>query len=138
MRLHVLIIDDDPALLAFYGDLLAGEGYRVTLRAEVPADLGEIDRLAPDLIVVDYLFDRQAAGGALLHAMQARPATQQIPMLICTGATQAVQAAVAAGQVQRVGLLLKPFELDDLIAGIEELLGQRRTDGHTVLVASAN
>jgi DNA-binding NtrC family response regulator len=59
-------------------------------------------------------------------------------MLICTGATQAVQAAVAAGQVQRVGLLLKPFELDDLIAGIEELLGQRRTDGHTVLVASAN
>jgi two-component system phosphate regulon response regulator PhoB len=128
-------MDDDPALLAFYGDLLVGEGYRVTLRAEVPAGLSEIDRLAPDVIVVDYLFDGQAAGETLLHALQARPATQQIPILICTGATQTVQAAVADGQVQRVGLLLKPFELDAVLAGIQELLGAPRTDGQSVLVA---
>jgi CheY-like chemotaxis protein len=43
MRPHVLVIDDDPAMLGLYADLLEGEGYRVTLRDQVPADLGELD-----------------------------------------------------------------------------------------------
>jgi CheY-like chemotaxis protein len=86
------------------------------------------------VIVVDYLLDGQTQGGALLHAVQARPATHQIPILICTGATHTVQAAVADGQVQRVGLLLKPFEVEALLDGIRELLGAPRTDGQTVVV----
>ena len=135
---HLLILDDDAALLELYGDVLREEGYRVTLLDHVPADLGEIDRMQPDVIVVDYVFDGQAQGGTLLHAVQARPATQHIPILVCTGAARTMQAHAPALHAARVGLLLKPFDLDALLHGIRELLGEARDDGQTVLEPRAD
>jgi two-component system phosphate regulon response regulator PhoB len=138
MRRHVLILDEDAALLGLYADLLEGEGYRVTLLDHLPTDLGEIDRMAPDVIVVDYLFDGHAAGGPLLHALQARPATKHLPILVCTGAARTMQAQAALLHAAQVGVLLKPFAVEALLAGIRELLGEGRDDGQTVLVPAAD
>jgi CheY-like chemotaxis protein len=71
----------------------------------------------------------------LLHALQARPVTQHIPLLICTGAARTMHAQAPALHAARVGLLLKPFEVDALLHGIRELLGNARDDGQTVFVS---
>ena len=134
MTRHILVIEDAPDLRALYADAFALEGYTVTLADQVPTDLTAIDQLQPDVIVLDYLFDGEPLGGPLVHALKQRPATQHIPLLLCTVAARTVQADVPYFHAQQVGLLLKPFELDALLNGIRELLGEPRTDGQTVFV----
>jgi two-component system phosphate regulon response regulator PhoB len=137
MDAHILVIDDAPDLRALYADAFEGEGYRVTLMAHVPADPEEIDAIQPDVIVVDYLFDGQPVGWHLVHALKQRPTTQHLPILLCTAAARTVQEHLPYLHAQQIGLLLKPFELDALLRGIQELLGGTRDDGETVFVQAA-
>jgi CheY-like chemotaxis protein len=137
MCVHILVIDDAPDLRALYADTFEGEGYRVTLMEHVPADVGEIDAVQPDVIVVEYLFDGQPVGWSLVQALKQRPATQHLPILVCTAAARTVQEHLPYVHVQQIGLLLKPFDVDVLLNGIQELLGQARNDGETVFVQAA-
>ncbi len=65
--------------------------------------------------------------------MKQRPTTAPLPILVCTGAIRTVQAELAYFHHMGIGLLRKPFDLDALLLGIRELLGERRTDGQTVV-----
>ncbi len=132
MDAHILVIDDAPDLRALYADAFAGEGYRVTLMAHVPADPEEIDAVQPDVIVVDYVFDGQPVGWPLVHALKQRPTTQHLPILLCTGAARTMQQQAVAVHAAQVEVLLKPFDVDAFLHGIRELLGRPRTDGQTV------
>jgi CheY-like chemotaxis protein len=89
---HILVLDAAPDLRALYQDAFESEGYRVTLRDHVPTDLSEIEAVQPDVIVMDYLFNGHPVGWALLQSLKQRPATQTIPILMCTAATRTVQA----------------------------------------------
>ena len=133
MRPHILIIEDAPEVRALYADVLRGEGYRVTLLDHVPTDLAVLEQLQPDVLVLDYLFAGQPHGGQLIRTLQARPATATLPILVCTGALRTVQAELAHFHHMGIGLLRKPFDLDALLLGIRELLGERRPDGQTVV-----
>ncbi len=66
--------------------------------------------------------------------MKQRPTTAPLPILVCTGAIRTVQAELPYLHQERIGLLRKPFDLEALLAGIRELLGEARTDGQTVVV----
>ncbi len=132
MSPHILIIEDAPEVVALYEDVLRGEGYRVTVLAQVPADLAVIEQLQPDVLLLDYLFGGQPHGGQLIRALKARPTTHDLPILVCTGAMRTVQAELPYFHMAGIGLLLKPFDLEALLAGVRELLGEPRTDGQTV------
>ncbi len=133
MSRHILIIEDAPEVGAFYEDVLRAEGYQVTLLEQVPTDLADIERVHPDLLVLDYLFAGQPHGGQLIRALKARPATATLPILVCTGALRTVQAELAYFHSEGIGLVHKPFDLDALLLGIQELLGVPRPDGQTVV-----
>ena len=133
MSPHILVIEDAPEVRALYEDVLRGEGYRVTVLAQVPADLTVLERLQPDVLLLDYLFGGQPHGGQLIRALKARPATHHLPILVCTGALRTVQAELAYFHSEGIGLVHKPFDLDALLLGIQELLGVPRTDGQTVV-----
>ncbi len=137
MCVHILVIDDAPDLRALYADAFEGEGYRVTLMEHVPADLGAIEAVQPDVIVVDYLFDGQPVGWPLVHALKQRPTTQHLPILLCTAAARTVQEHLPYVHAKQIGLLLKPFDVDALLNGIQELVGGTRDDGETVFVQAA-
>src|SRR5262245_55291775 len=96
---HILVCDDDPALRTVFREVLTDEGYRVTVQASVSPDLDEVIRLAPDLIVLDLIFNGHASGYEFLHQMKANPATKSIPVLVCTaaaGLTDEIQAQLTA------------------------------------------
>ena len=134
MSPHILVIEDAPEVVALYKDVLRGEGYRVTLLAQVPTDRADIERVHPDLLVLDYLFGGQPHGGQLIRALKARPTTHDLPILVCTGALRTVQAELPYFHMAGIGLLHKPFDLEALLAGVRELLGEPRMDGQTVIV----
>ena len=54
-RPHILAINNDPAVLALFRDLLEEAGYQASTQNYVDRDLAQIKELKPDLVVLDYM-----------------------------------------------------------------------------------
>lgn len=113
---HILVIDDDQDILLLYRDLLTEEGFRVTLRRFPPDGIGAVLALAPDLILLDLLVPTKAAGLRFLAQLKANPATAAIPVLVATAAANALPRAREQLTPVDCGVLLKPFDIDELLA----------------------
>ena len=120
---HVLAINNDQAVLALFRDLLEEEGYRVSTQAYADKDLASIKALAPDLIVLDYMWPGEDAGWALLQMLRMDRDTAAIPIVLCTGAKREVEALDGHLQDMGVRVVLKPFNIDHLVDAIAEALG---------------
>src|SRR3954464_5959288 len=66
-RGHVLIIDDESSIVEVLTEVLVEEGWRVTGR-QSPPPLDEIRQIAPDVIVLDLLFNGNHDGLTLLES----------------------------------------------------------------------
>lgn len=118
-RTHILAINQSQEVLDLFKALLEeDEGYRVTTQSFVEKDLKAIQKLAPDLIIVDYMWDFEDEGWAFLQMVKMNPATQNIPVVLCTGAANRVESL--SGHLQRMGIrvVIKPFNLVDLLDAI--------------------
>jgi CheY-like chemotaxis protein len=128
-RPHILVVNDSQAILDLLRDLLSDEGYRVSVAIE-PLDLTRIKALAPDLIVQDLLFadGSQQTGWHFLTLVRLDPETAHIPMILCTAAMDPIKDPDMAENLNRLGVrvLLKPFNLDDLLAAITEVFASQK------------
>jgi DNA-binding response OmpR family regulator len=115
-RLHVLATDDDPGICALLCAFLTEEGYRVSLSSAL--DVAEVRRLAPDLILLDYWI----TGAAFLERLKADPVTATVPILVLTGAQREVDKQATHLADLDVAVLLKPFDLDDLLRQVRRRL----------------
>lgn len=113
---HVLVIDGDVAVRDLHRDLLEGEGYRVTDRADPDLTVADVTHFAPDLIVLELLFERQSTGLPFLARLKADPATAAIPAIVCSGAIDVIEASQEQLDAWKCGIAAKPFEIDVLIA----------------------
>jgi CheY-like chemotaxis protein len=122
---HVLVINAIQEDLDLMRDLLAEGGYQVSASLETP-DLPRIKALAPDVIVQELLFAGSAreAGWKFLTLARLDPAVARIPLVLCTAAVETVTAPDMAQNLDRLGVrvLLKPFNLDDLLTAVAEAL----------------
>ena len=121
-RPHVLAINNDQAVLALFRDLLEEEGYRVTTRILPERDVAAIAAAKPDLIVLDYMWAGEDAGWTLLQMLLMDPGTAGIPIVLCTGAAREVEALAGHLEAMGVRVVLKPFNIDHLVAVIAEAL----------------
>jgi CheY-like chemotaxis protein len=115
---HILAINQSPEVLELFKALLEDEGYRITVRPVVDKDLAAIQALAPDLIVLDYMWDDEDSGWSFLQLLKMHPATQAIPVIVCTGAVDRVEALKPHLDRMGVRVVLKPFNLEDLLDAI--------------------
>ena len=122
IRRHVLVINNDPAVVAVLRDLLEDEGYRVTTRISPERDLDAIAALAPDLVVIDYMWAEDDGGWSLLQLLRLDRRTAGIPIVLCTGAVREVEALRGRLEELDVRVVLKPFNIDELAATIAEAL----------------
>ncbi len=121
---HVLVMDDTPVILELLQELLEDEGYRVTTSQDV-LDLPQIHAMQPDMIMQDLRFaGMRETGDQFLTAARLDPELAHIPIILCTAATREVQEEVMAEQLRRlrVRVVLKPFDIDELLAVLAEAL----------------
>ena len=125
--LHVLIMDDEPAIIDVIQAALEDEGRRVTTSG-VPLSVDEIEALAPDVLLLDLFFAGEPVTLPLIERVRACPALMRLPIILCTAATRALEPMVEQFAALDVQLLAKPFDLDDLLAMIDRVADAVRID----------
>jgi type II secretory ATPase GspE/PulE/Tfp pilus assembly ATPase PilB-like protein/CheY-like chemotaxis protein len=119
----VLLVEDEEALRRVMKDLLEREGFIVHEAMDGVIALDEIDRLAPDLVVLDLNLPRLDGYGVLSH-LRARPATQKLPVIVLT-AKGDEESEVRVFEYGASDYLTKPFRARALSARIHSLLDRR-------------
>jgi CheY-like chemotaxis protein len=116
---HVLLIDDVPEIVELMQELLEEENFRVSTPSDMLPGLDEIKALDPGLIILDYFRPGQTAGWSLLQTLKVDPETCAIPVVLCTAATRDVEARGCQLQAMDVAVVLKPFDIDALLAAVK-------------------
>ena len=112
---HILVVNDTQEILELFRELLEEEGYRVTLYSYAIMDMNEIERVEPDLIILDYIFGGEREGWQMLQKLRMRRSTASIPVVICTAAIREVREIEGYLQAQNIALVAKPFDIDQLL-----------------------
>ena len=120
MKKTVLIADDEPNIVAAIEFLLKQRGYDVHIAQDGGEALRAIERVLPDLIVLDVMMP-QTSGYEVCQAIRSRPDWRHIKvvMLSAKGRDAEVNKGMALGADLYV---TKPFSTRDLMAKIEALL----------------
>ena len=122
-RRHVFAINTSPEFLNIVRELFQEEGYNVTTTNFAPNSFAQIEALKPNALIIDIAIG-QEAGWELLEQLEADADTAGIPVLVVS--TDPRLLARAQDQAARYGThryLEKPFDLDALLAHIQEMIG---------------
>ena len=120
-RRHVLVVDDSEEILSLIREVLEEEGHRVTTSRD-PVGTEDVARTAPDVIVLDILFGSEQRGIDLLRELRDDGATAEIPVVLCSAAVEPIRRIDGNLLGEATGLVLKPFDVDGLLAEIERVL----------------
>jgi CheY-like chemotaxis protein len=127
---HILVINHAPEILAVMRELLEGAGHQVTTLPSAEEDLDRIVELAPDLIVIDYMWSSSGNEWTLLNLLTMDPRTHMIPVIVCTAAIRHVEEM--RGHLESIGVRVvhKPFNINDLLAVIVTTLDEASLGRH--------
>jgi CheY-like chemotaxis protein len=128
---HILVVNDTVAILELFTVLLEDEGYRVStdgFSVELAEMLARIREMQPDLIVLDLVIMEEGKGWQMLQLLRMDRETRHIPVIICTAASRLVDDLQTHLDTMKVSVVLKPFDIDHLLAVITKSLGEKRSD----------
>lgn len=134
---RLLIVDDDPNLLRAVAACLRGEGYEVDMARSGDEALIRVAQRLPDLIVSDIRMPRMD-GYAFARQLRSNSRTDLIPIIFLTAKDESSDriAGIRSGVD---AYLTKPFEPDELIAVIENILSRvERTHAEIARLIGSN
>src|SRR5881296_2717493 len=120
----VLLVDDEDSLRKVVKDLLERDGYIVSEARDGVQALDQVDRVGPDIIVLDLNMPGLDGYGVLSH-LRSRPATADIPVIVLTAKSDE-DNEVRVFELGADDFLTKPFRARALSARLEAVLGRRR------------
>jgi two-component system response regulator MprA len=120
---RVLVVDDDPPLRRMLARTLSAEGFEVTVAPDGGAALVEVQRAAPDVIVLDVAMP---AIDGLSVTRRLRGKGLATPILMLT-ARDAVADRVAGLEAGADDYLVKPFAVPELVARLHALTRRGRS-----------
>ena len=130
---HVLVIDDDPDLLALLSMRLTSAGYRVTAVPSAEAALAQLAIERPQLVLSDVQLPGRD-GMALFDEIRARHPSLPVILLTAHGTIPDAVEATARGVFS---YLTKPFDGKALLDKIAQALAMSAAAGETALDGEA-
>jgi type II secretory ATPase GspE/PulE/Tfp pilus assembly ATPase PilB-like protein/CheY-like chemotaxis protein len=120
----VLLVDDEDQLRRVMRDLLERQGYTVVEARDGAQALDEVDRHAPDIIILDLNLPG-VDGYSVLSQLRSRQLTRQLPIIVLT-AKGDEDNEVRVLELGADDFLTKPFRAKALAARLESALSRRR------------
>ncbi|MBY3039550.1 response regulator transcription factor [Rhizobium laguerreae] len=121
----VLLVDDSAEALGFMTDALEQSGFSVLIATSGTAALGIVERITPDLILLDAVMPGMD-GFETCRRLKANAAVAQVPVVFMTGLTE-TEHVVHALESGGVDYLSKPINIDELRARIRVHLRNARS-----------
>jgi DNA-binding response OmpR family regulator len=123
---HVLIAEDEPDIVDALRQALSD---RLDVEADAVANgalvMDSIAARRPDLLILDVQLPG-LNGLDVFDLVRSDPLWRGLPVLFLTGLPERAETANATTGVHEV--LAKPFDVNDLIARAERLMGAKRAD----------
>jgi DNA-binding response OmpR family regulator len=115
----ILLVDDDPEIVAALRTLLERKGYRVLTALDGNAGLAVAEQERPDLVIVDMMMPKKS-GFLVVEKLKSRP--EASPRVIMITANEGHRHRAYAEMLGVDDYLRKPFAMDKLLESVERLL----------------
>lgn len=115
----ILVVDDDPTILATVSEALDLEGFPVVTATNGAEALAEVSRHLPSLVLLDMRMP-VLDGWGFMSAVRERGLSLTVVVM-----TAAADASRWGREIGAQAVLAKPFELDELIHAVEHFWHSR-------------
>jgi DNA-binding response OmpR family regulator len=120
MAQRILIVDDEPNIVVSLEYLLRREGFETTVAGDGELALQELERDAPDLVVLDVMLPK-LNGFEVCRRIRADPRWQSLRVLMLTAKSRDTEVSKGLG-MGADAYVTKPFSTKELVARIRQLL----------------
>ncbi|MHB8647573.1 MAG: response regulator [Thermomicrobiales bacterium] len=118
----IVVVDNDEPFRDLLTDVLSDEGYRVVTSTSGADALETIRQARPVAVILDLRMETPDAGIEIIRAIRGNPLTETLPLLICSADITGMALHAPFLQEHRVPTLNKPFDLDQLLGLIRQLI----------------
>jgi len=123
----ILIVDDEPALLAGYSRILASAGYEIVQAATAAEGSRLCRQERPDLVLLDAMLP-DGTGLDVCKGIKADPALFTTPVIIISGLAVSREQQAEGLESGADGYLTKPIDRRTLLAHVRALLRITETE----------
>ncbi|MBS1124397.1 MAG: response regulator receiver protein [Deltaproteobacteria bacterium] len=118
---NILIVDDDPEIVAMLSTRLGHRGYKVSSAGDGNRAIELVKRERPDLVLLDVMMPGKS-GWEVVRTLKQDPLTQGIKIIMVTAIGKQVNE-ITAQLYGADAYVDKPFEFEKLEKVIVELVG---------------
>ena len=120
---QVLVVEDESAIAELMSINLRHAGYEVVVAATADEALLQVDRVLPDLVVLDWMLPGES-GITLAKRWRSQPRTRELPIIMLT-ARAAESDKISGLDAGADDYLTKPFSTKELLARIRAVLRRK-------------
>lgn len=129
MSAKLLLVDDEPGLREAVQAYLSQSGFTVEVAKNGQEGWEKLQQSVPDLVITDIMMP-QVDGYQLLERMREDPRLNAIPVVFLT-ARGMTSDRIQGYQARCDAYISKPFDPDELVAVVENLLARRASATET-------
>jgi CheY-like chemotaxis protein len=129
----ILVVDDDPDIVATTRIILEGNGYEVRTAANSREALLRLEQCTPDLMLLDVMMTTDTEGFDLAYRLKEDPKFKDLPIIMLTSFLDKVRTEgpgpfefILGEQWPVQWLFEKPLDTQKLLGRIEAVLKDRR------------
>lgn len=119
----ILLIDDEPDLLATTKFLLENEGYKVYTASSGKEGIKKFEKIAPDLILLDIVMPEMDGFETLHRLRNVYPESEHIPIIMLTVRTE-MESTFQAKGFGATGYIVKSAKSDVFLAKLKKIFSQ--------------
>lgn len=123
MPSRVLIVEDDKALAGIVADNLRYEGYEVAVSGDGNDAITQLRAFQPDLVLLDIMLPERS-GFEICNVIRQRG---RVPIIIVSARGQKADK-IHGLKLGADDYLTKPFELDELLERVRNVLASRNEE----------
>ncbi|UDF34533.1 UNVERIFIED_ORG: phosphate regulon transcriptional regulator PhoB [Shinella sp. XGS7] len=120
---RILVVEDESAIAELISINLRHAGFEVTLAGSADQAQLEVDRVLPDLVVLDWMLPGQS-GLALARQWRGAARTKELPVIMLTARADETDK-VSGLDAGADDYLTKPFSTNELLARIRAVLRRK-------------
>ena len=129
---RILVVEDESAIAELISINLRHAGFEVTLAASADQAQYEVDRVLPDLVVLDWMLPGQS-GLALARQWRSASRTKELPIIMLTARAEETDK-VSGLDAGADDYLTKPFSTNELLARIRAVLRRKAPEALDAVV----